>query len=148
VTLDLWSTTRTDLHPRAELLTKVAPEKMPVKIGEKVVVPKEKLNSDPASNPSQPPEPWQAKSQEPGQVKCAYRIPVQLLERSPDGSRPFAFGGFRIRVKVTFDDKDNIEPIVFNIGGSLRGDIRAGSAEQGRLNFGTFPAREGSAEQE
>src|SRR5262249_7728604 len=52
-----------------------------------------------------------------------------------------------IRVKVTFDDKD-IEPIVFIIGGSLRGDIRAGSAEQGRLNFGTFRAKEGSAEQE
>src|SRR5262249_41994934 len=79
---------------------------------------------------------------------CAYRIPVQLLERSPDGSRPFAFGGFRIRVQVTFDDKD-VEPIVFIIGGSLRGDIRVGnSSEQGRLNFGRLRAEEGSAGQE
>jgi hypothetical protein len=139
VYLVLWSTTRKSLAPKAEVMAKVKPEQNPVQIDATDVYSPAALEHAPPVKPGQPPP-------EPGHVQCAYRIPVRLLDRSPDGSRPMPFGNLKVRVRVTFDDED-IEPVVFVIGGRLRGDIRVGGGDEGRLDFGTFRAQDGSAEQ-
>jgi len=137
INLVVWSTTRESLGPKAEVVAKVTPEQNPVQVGEPEAVPQEVLDRSPPFKGGQAP---------PGQVQCAYQIPVRLLDRSPDGSRPMPFGSFRARVRVTFDD-EGIEPVVFVIGGRLRGDLRVGGGDEARLSFGTFRARDGSSEQ-
>jgi hypothetical protein len=137
--LVIWSTTRKSLHPKVKVLSKLEPAQNPVQLDDTVAIPREQLNRRSPGPPGQPPpEPWQ--------VACAYRIPVRLMDRSPDGSRPMPFGSFRARVRVSFDDED-VEPVLFVIGGRLRGDIRVGGGDEGRLSFGTFYAAEGSQSQ-
>jgi hypothetical protein len=135
VKINLWSATRTTLHPKAALISKWGAEKTPVEIGAA-----ERTSDD----SSKPPDLIIVEGQ-PTTPLCTYTIPVKLLDRSPDGKYPFPYGGFRIRVKVTFDDKD-IDPVVCSITGRINGDIwvRSSDNEPDRLAFSSFQKDEGS----
>jgi hypothetical protein len=130
----LWSPTRTQLHPKMTLLARWKPGEAPIILGE--------------PEPMNPAEIAQLEealqnSKTPARVTCAYRLPVTLLDRSPNGKEPFPFGPFRTRIRVSFDD-EGIDPAVIMINGKLLGDVRTGGGDEGRFRFGTFDADKGS----
>jgi hypothetical protein len=137
VEIIVYSSTRTELHPKATLLTKGKPEESPIVIDDKVEripPPYERVQQRlmvERADPQAPPE----------RVVSAYRVVVHLRERSPDEKRAFPFGSFRARLRVTFDD-EKIDPLPCYIYGKMRGDIRL--AGEGRIDFGHFTATAGS----
>jgi hypothetical protein len=130
----LWSTTRSQLHPKATLLARWQAGEAPIVIGELVPMkPSEIIDLEKELQ----------KSNMRARIACAYHLPVTLLDRSPDGKQPFPFGNFRTRIRLTFDD-EGIEPITILINGKLLGDVRIGGGMDGRLSFGSFNSALGS----
>jgi hypothetical protein len=81
-------------------------------------------------------------------VVAAYRIPIMLKGRSPDGKVAVDLGSFRRRFFLTSDADDGREPMEMTVTGSVRGSILIGSAEDGgRVSLGLFDSHSGSPEQ-
>ncbi|MFO0925434.1 MAG: hypothetical protein U0736_00115 [Gemmataceae bacterium] len=78
-----------------------------------------------------------------GPAKCAYRVPITLLPRSPDGKVPFDVGPFRRWVSVSSPDVTE-EPRPVAVVGRVRGLVEIGSDDEiNEINFSTFPATRG-----
>jgi hypothetical protein len=134
----LWSATRTQLHPKMTLVSRWKPGDAPIIMGEP-----EPMN---ATEIAELEKEMEKSAKVPARITCAYRLPVTLLDRSPNGKEPFPFGPFRMRVRVSFDD-EGVEPDVVMMNGKLTGDVRVGGGDDGRFRFGTFEADRGSAPQ-
>jgi hypothetical protein len=79
---------------------------------------------------------------------CAYRVPVKLYGRSPDGKVAIDLGGFRRRLKLWSDDDKGVEPIELTVTGSVQGSVLIGDRQDdGRLTLGVFDSSAGSARQ-
>jgi len=79
----------------------------------------------------------------PGQIQCAYLVPITLKALAADGKTPFDLGPFRRRVRVKSSD-DGVPELYAFVQGRVRGlvDIE-GDEETGGVNFKEFPAKEG-----
>ncbi len=75
---------------------------------------------------------------EASKVRCAYRLPITIRDRSADGKVQLDMGPFRRQIKLSVDDPDK-EQITLALTGSIEGDvIVGGSAEKGRIDFSDF----------
>jgi hypothetical protein len=70
-------------------------------------------------------------------VRCAYRIPVTVRERTEDGKHQLDLGRFRRRLQFT--SKVSPEPVAITLVGLVRGDIEVGiGAEKDVVALGSF----------
>ena len=142
----IYSTTRPTLHPKAALLLPKnwKPEQAPITVSEPQPVPPEewyRLREQLARQQENiPPD----KRSPPPQLQCVYGFRVTLHDRSADKKYPFPFGLYRARIRVTFDDKENIDTMVCYVRGILIGDIRVAKGKDDRIDLGTFPASSGN----
>jgi hypothetical protein len=83
-----------------------------------------------------------------GSVLSAYRIPVKLSGRSPDGKVAVDLGGFRRRLRVWSDGDGKIEPIELTVTGTVQGSVQIGNKRDGgRVLLGVFDSASGSPEE-
>jgi hypothetical protein len=75
------------------------------------------------------------------QVEAAYRIPVTVMERTPDGAQ-FELGRFRRHIHFTSDP--GIDDTEVAIGGTVRGDITVGNPDdRDMVLLGSFERGDG-----
>ena len=80
-----------------------------------------------------------------GSVQCAYRIPITLLAKAPDGT-PFDIGPFRRTVTISSPDVTGDSKTVL-VMGRVEGVIAISNPEErGGVNFRTFLRSRGRAE--
>jgi hypothetical protein len=84
-------------------------------------------------------------SELPGSLRCAWRVPVTLRAVSADGHTPFELGQFQRWVVLSSPD-EGIEPMRVLVSGRVVGDVTAaGDDDAGRVIFGNFKHKDGTA---
>lgn len=75
-------------------------------------------------------------------VRCAYRVPVTVVERTESGTQ-FELGRFRRYVKFVSGER-GIEPITFTLLGIVRGDVTVGTPDdRDMVMLGSFEREDG-----
>lgn len=75
------------------------------------------------------------------EVACAYRVPVTVRERTPDGTQ-FELGRFRRHIQFVSDP--GLDEADIAIGGTVRGDITVGNPDdRDMVQLGSFERGEG-----
>lgn len=133
--ITFWSSTRDQLKVTARMISRRnMPESDPFVVGQPTPLTEEER------------EKLQKRVQaakEPGKVRCAYRVPIQIRDRSADGKTQLDIGPFNRQVELTLDDQ--IHQVAVTLNGAIQGDLTVGEAgEGGRINFGTFTGAKGS----
>ncbi len=78
-------------------------------------------------------------------VRCAYRVPVTIHERTPDGRGQMALGPYRRSLTLTSDD--DIDPVTVSVSGRVHGEISVlGSHGKGVIDLGQVRVGEPKSE--